>query len=280
MAEKPGKDVVARSGDDRFPLLAGGSEASVELRELMEENLGGGGLGVFDLDRVTVPAGGGTTWELEGVDGPESTRSLEGVVVAWTSPRAYWSRSLDDPESEGGSPPDCVSDDSVLGYGAFGVGSVAHPSGECATCPMNEWGSDPRGGNAKACKEGRQLFMALPNRILPVSVSLAPTSIQPLRKYFLRLAGGGLPYYSVVTRLELERVDGGQIKYSVVKPTKGDTLDEATRRAAKEYGRALKEQLASTSAARRLSNVEEVVPRPDASPDAARQGEDSPSAQL
>lgn len=29
----------------------------------------------------------------------------------------------------------------------------------CATCPLNEWGSDPKGGRGKACKETRRLVV-------------------------------------------------------------------------------------------------------------------------
>ena len=30
---------------------------------------------------------------------------------------------------------------------------------DCGTCPLNEWGSDPRGGRGKACKETRRLII-------------------------------------------------------------------------------------------------------------------------
>ena len=30
---------------------------------------------------------------------------------------------------------------------------------DCSTCPLNEWGSDPKGGRGKACKETRRLII-------------------------------------------------------------------------------------------------------------------------
>jgi hypothetical protein len=38
----------------------------------------------------------------------------------------------------------------------------------CATCPLNEWGSDPKGGRGKACKETRRLV------VLPADAAESP----------------------------------------------------------------------------------------------------------
>ena len=83
--------------------------------------------------------------------------------------------------------------------------------------------------------------MLLPKRSLPVTVSLPVTSISPFRKYMLRLAGEGIPYYGVTTILGLRKIDGGgSIKYSVAEPRKGEVLDAETRAAAKHYGDGLR----------------------------------------
>ena len=121
------------------------------------------------------------------------------------------------------------------------LGSPENPEGLCENCPMNQWETAAGGGKGKACKEARLLFTLLPGRVLPVVVSVPPTSLQPVRKYLLRLAGEGTPFYGVTTKFSLHKVDGsGAIKYSIIDPAKGDMLTPEMRGQAKEYGVRLK----------------------------------------
>jgi hypothetical protein len=210
--------------------------------EVMRENLGEGGISPLDLDRVGIPAGGGTSWEVPTLEGSDSVREIQGIVVAWRSPRVYWSRPIE--ETGGGVQPDCSSDDGVFGRGMYGKDSDDNPSGRCDQCPMDQWGSDPReDSRAKACKEMRSLFVLRPNTVLPIVVSLPPTSILPLRKYFMRLVGHSVPYYGAVTRLGLERVQSGGFTWSVAEPSLVRVLDEAELAASKAYSTAFQASL-------------------------------------
>lgn len=223
----------------KYPVLSGEGDGG-DITEIIAENFGDDGISPFDLDRVAMPAGGGTTWEVPSLDGELALKTLEGVIVAWTKPRVFWEVSLDDQEGDA-QPPDCSSDDGEYGDGQYGRGSELHPSGDCASCPMNQWGSASGDRKGKGCKETRLLFMLLEDGLLPVTVSLPPTSIQPLRKYFLRLASGRVPFYGVTTKLSLRKVDGsGAIKYAVVEPALGERLDPDLKAAAKEYGETFK----------------------------------------
>ena len=107
-----------------------------DLQEIIADNLGGEQITPFDLDRVTVPAGGALSWEVPTLDGEESVKEIEGIVIYWRTARAYWEQGLD--ESGGGSPPDCSSDD-----GQIGIGTIAATvqGGQCSACPMNQFGS-------------------------------------------------------------------------------------------------------------------------------------------
>lgn len=63
-----------------------------------------------------------------------------------------------------------------------------------------------------------------------------PSSVKPARQYFLRLASKGVPCYSVITKLVLEKTKNGQgIVYSKAALTAGGRLtpEQATR--AKQY---------------------------------------------
>lgn len=230
-------------GPDMFPALY--VEEGSDLSEALQENFGGEGIQPGDLERVTVPAGGALSWEVPTIDGEgDSVKTLEGVIVSWARPRAYWDRDLE--ETGGGQPPDCTSDDGVHGSGMYGPGSEDNPTGACETCPMNEWGSG-RDGRGKACKEMRVLYLLQEGNVLPVTVTLPPTSIAPLRRYMLRLANQGIPYYGVVTKLALEKVTG-QYTYSVVKPSIASRLDKTVQGRAKEYGEMIRGAVSGTAA--------------------------------
>lgn len=206
--------------------------------ELMRENVGAGGVSVFDLDRVRIPAGGGITWEVPSLEGPEAVKTIDGIIVHWREPRAYWRESFS--TTGGGTPPDCSSDD-----GLFGVGD---PGGACARCPNAVFGSavDDKGEAAKgqACKQMRLLFMLRQGDLLPLAMFLPPTSITPLRQYFMRLTSKGRPYYSVVTRLALDqKTSGGNIKYSVARPEVAALLDAVDVEKVKTYGASIRDTL-------------------------------------
>lgn len=231
-----------------YPVLAG--EQSGELMLALRENFGEDGPGVNDFDRIQIPGGGGTAWEVPTLEGTDSARQIQGIVVAWKSPRAFWSKDADEGPAQ---PPDCASDEGDFGNGAFGPGSAENPSGRCEECPMNEWGSQEiidmangkgeTGSRAKACKEMRQLFLIRPGTILPVVVTLPPTSIQPLRKYFLRLANEGTAYYGVVTELSLKQQQSGSMRWSTVELKMVRKLDAAELSAVKDYSDTIKASL-------------------------------------
>lgn len=225
--------------DSKFPVLAGGADGALAI---LRENVGEGGVTPADLDRITIPAGGGTAWDVP--DG-DPTRVLSGVIVAWQPSRSYWVHQLGDDDGESGAPPDCSSADAKLGNGEFGPGSEGNPTGECTNCPMDRFGSGR--GNSKACKEQRRIFMLTEGSILPVQVSLPPTSIQPLRKYMIRLAGRGKRFSDVVTDLSLKQVKGDNT-YSVAEPRLGGELSDAQKAAARTYGATIEAQLAAYAA--------------------------------
>lgn len=228
--------VLVGKDDPRFEILAAEQGGDDDVQAIIRDNFGDEGISPADLDRVKMPSGGGTAWEVPTLDGDESMKTLEGVIVAWAPPRVMWTIPLDDQKGDP-EPPDCSSDDGKVGNGLYGIGSEHHPTGDCTTCPMNEWGSAGEDRAGKKCKETRLLYVLLEGGLLPITVSLPPTSIQPLRKYFLRLASSRVPFYGVVTKLALKRVDGqGAIKYAVVEPTVGDRLTPELRAAAKAYG--------------------------------------------
>lgn len=208
------------------------------IAKIVQDNFGDEGFNPGDLDRYHVQPGGVTRW-INGDD--EESDTLTGVAVLWGVTRAWWEKPRDEAGDET-QPPDCASADGKYGIGRFGKletrepGSdmSVHPSGACEDCPMNQWESGK--GRSKACKEQRQIWLLLEGSILPVRVTLPPTSIGPWRKYMTRVAGQGKSYYAVVTELSLERKRMGGNQVAVVKAKKVRDLDPAEVRAAEGYG--------------------------------------------
>ncbi len=60
--------------------------------------------------------------------------------------------------------------------------------------------------------------MLLQDSMIPVLVRAPATSIQPLKQYFKRLAGGKKSYLAVLTSLALIKQKSGNIDYSQIEP--------------------------------------------------------------
>lgn len=254
-ADKPGTALATFDpSTSNFPVLFG-TDGEGSVAQVIEDNFGDEGFSPADLDRVKIPSGGGTSWEIPDED---PTRIIEGVIVYKQPTRSFWFKGRGE-DGEEDSPPDCWSGDGKTGVGVFGAGSKDNPSGECEGCPMNVFGSSTRGsGNGKACKEQLQLFLLQKDAILPLQLALPPTSLKPFRKYMTRLASKGKSYMAVVTKLGLEVQKGGGQTYSVVAPSRGDDLDPAEAIAARGYGATMGAYLQQAAEARARAADNEV----------------------
>ena len=192
------KETAIEVAESPYLVLKNGSN----IVEVVEENLGSEGVSSYDLDRVKIPAGGATAFEVPTLEGEESVKEIEGIIIFWKTARAYW------PEKFNGenNPPQCSSVDGEVGQGT--------PGGYCSKCPLAQFGS-AENGKGQACKQMRQLFIVRENDILPLVLTLPPTSIKPAKQYFMRLASKGIKYTHAVTKITLEKAKSGEgITYS------------------------------------------------------------------
>lgn len=195
--------------------------------EALRSNLEGEILSPMDLDRVVIPAGGGTAFSIPTLEGEESSQEIIGVITAIQNCRAYWSSEF----SGSGTPPDCVSEDAITGVG--------DPGGVCQRCHMAEFGSDSR-GKGQSCKQIKRLFLLRPTSMLPLVVNLPPTSLRPATRYLLRLAGSGLKYQGAVTRITLEKTKNSDgIAYSTAVFALAAKLDPGQAVAMEEYTKSI-----------------------------------------
>ncbi len=153
-------------------------------------------LDLFDI--VKSPSGGSTVFEVPGLSGSEAAKELTGIVLDYTTPRAYW----DTPDPVEGTPPVCLSQNSI----------ISHDGKSCALCPYNDFGSKDGESNAKACKESVLLFLLRPNSIIPLLVRVPVTSKPRFLKYSTRLLSTLTPISSVVTKITLEKATSKQGK--------------------------------------------------------------------
>lgn len=204
-----------------------------ELREIFGANQGGDEINQSDLERIKIPSGGGLFWELPSLEGPQSEKEFNAIVVAWKKSRSYWENKY----SGGGEKPDCRSTD-----GIYGIGS---PGGECDKCYLSKWEND----QPPACIDQRVLFLLFEDSTLPMIFVLPPTSIPVMRKYFVKLTSRKIPHWAVITSFKLEKVTNpaGQ-PYSRIIPTLVKVLEREDRQKMLQYSEMIKGLVQKTHA--------------------------------
>ena len=188
-------------------------------------------LDLFDI--VKSPSGGSTVFSVPGLSGEEPAKELMGIVLDYTTPRAYW----DTPDPVEGTPPVCLSQNSI----------ISEDGKACAHCPFNTFGSK----DGEACKESVLLFLLRPNNIIPLLVRVPVTSKPRFLKYSTRLLSTLTPISSVVTRITLEKATSKQGKpYALFNFEAVGTLSPEEAAQAKAFGQQFME----------IVNVAQLVP--------------------
>lgn len=191
----------------------------------IRDNLGASRINANQFDRISFPVSGAQVWEIPGILGNEFVPVLEGIIIHWENRRVYWQGEYSGQKTL----PDCYSPDGMRGIG--------NPGGECDLCPLAEFGSAARGAG-QACKAIRRVFLVQPGEILPVLISIPPTNVNALSKFFLRLTSKNIPYYGVTVSLGLDRYTtrSGQTVSMIVPQVTG--ILDAERRAEVEVYKA------------------------------------------
>lgn len=216
--------ITADQFSKQWPVLSPQSEAA----QLIRSNLSGEDVGIGDLDRIKVPAGGATTWTVPSIEGDKSEKVLEGIIIHVARRRAYWESA-----NPSGDPPTCSSTDCITGIG--------DPGGDCESCPFNQFGSAVKqcggAGRGKACKESTLLFLLRSGHNLPEVVVTPPGSLKSVKQYRLKLP---VPYYACVTRLSLKKSQNkDNIAFAEIVPEYAGPLDPTMADFVKRYAQAL-----------------------------------------
>lgn len=191
--------------------------------DLIRNNLKNQPLSFDFFDVVKSPSGGSTVFSVPGLAGDEPAKELVGIVLDYTTPRAYW----DTPDPVEGTPPTCLSQNSI----------ISQDGKACARCPYNDFGSKDGDSNAKACKESVLIFLLRPNNIIPLLVRVPVTSKPRFLKYSTRLLSSLTPISSVVTKITLEKATSkGGKPYALFSFEAVAALSEEEAAQAKKFG--------------------------------------------
>jgi len=167
------------------------SEDAMTPEELAEETKGMR----FDYPRIKIPSGGILQFELPNLDDPSEplySKTIQAILLHQHSLNSYWS----DP-SISGVAPDCTAPDGENGFG--------NPGGNCAACPLNQWGSG-EAGRGKACKSTRRLYILTKESAIPWILSLPVTSIKSFWDFYkLSFLAAGRSSTSALIEIGLTR---------------------------------------------------------------------------
>ena len=157
------------TGQQQFLLPAMTMDSDFTAEELAEDMDGM----QMNFPRVKIPSGGSLQFEIPtgDPDNPDYAKTLTGIILFNHPNNAYWPEG---DANDDNATPLCSSTDGKLGVGT--------PGGSCAVCAMNQFGSaaERRG---KACKNMRVLYLLRSGELVPLQLSLPPTSLKPFRQF-------------------------------------------------------------------------------------------------
>lgn len=158
--------------------------------EELEENFAGLS---FTPDRIKIPAGGGTVFEVPGdEDDNDVVKDLHCVILFHHPMYAFYEGKY-----QGGNElPQCSSFDGVHGIGK--------PGGLCASCPYNNFGTAAE-GSGKACRNKRSLYLIREGEMFPQVLTLPTGSLKEFSKYLKRQMSKGRKLAGVVTKISLKK---------------------------------------------------------------------------
>ena len=174
---------------------------------------------MMSFPRIKIPGGGSTQFEVpsENPQKPDYLPSIEGIIIYNHNTNAYWEEGA---EFDMNASPMCSSPDGKTGYG--------DPGGACATCPYNQYDTDPNGGRGKACKNMRSLYILQHDKLMPINLLLPPTSLKEYSNFVQNaFIMRKRPLWGSLVHIELRKVANGSNNYAVAVFTRvGDFTGE------------------------------------------------------
>lgn len=188
---------------------------------------------VRDFTKLKVPSGtSAAVFCLESIDGEQTPATIDCIILEMQPINVYF----DTPYDGTVVPPTCVANDGITGIGT--------PGGDCARCPLNEFGTG-KDGQGKACSNRRHLLALIQGEIFPLFINVPPTSVKALRTYILNVIKKTLAPSEVITKIGLKKVTSNtNMPYYEMDFSYVATLDENQLAIVQKYQESLSGMLA------------------------------------
>lgn len=144
-----------------------------------------------------------TTDGLEIVEGEPPVKELTGVIILNKKINTYYEGVYNPNDIQ---PPTCFSTDGVLPSP-----SIQKPQNKtCVGCPKSEWGTNSM-KSGKACANRQPIFILRSREDggefayadIPRVISISPSSLKEVRKFFMDVTERGVAYWKVATKISV-----------------------------------------------------------------------------
>lgn len=158
-------------------------------------------------------------------DGTTNPGPLAAVILDWTNSHAYWETVFG--KGKAASPPVCYVVSKDLTNMRPNPNSPKPQAPSCEECRFNEFNTAPVGGG-KACKQARRLLIIAADAKetdTPLTLDTSPGGIKVFDAYIESLATIHKVHpLMVVTKIEFNPQNNGQLKFSIQAPLDKDKL--------------------------------------------------------
>lgn len=138
-------------------------------------------------------------------DGTSHQGPLKAIILDYINTRTYYTGVYN---ANNIVPPRCYAANKVI-EDLTPSESVSEPMAEtCASCSMNQWGSDPQGGKGKACKSGVRLMLVaadIPSNAEPLALDITPTGMRSWNALLAHLSARNLTPMQAVVEIGLNQ---------------------------------------------------------------------------
>jgi len=146
----------------------------------------------------------------------ESVPSIQGLILAVRAAR--WLPAAAAPDDAAPPPTQCELAAPGQGRWVLEPDNPLSPTEprECATCPMNQWGSAGGGRRGKACREKRLLLVLRDGEAIPIVVVAPPTSLAAVARFVTRVAARRLHLPQVTVRMTVQPTRRGAEEWGLL----------------------------------------------------------------
>lgn len=148
------------AGGATLPATVGGASTAIALPADLQAKLAAAAKDIAAKERPSVSRIGLRAGVITYGGNPVKGNALSVIVLAAGHKNAYYDKPFDPNNLQN---PACfalsITGEDMQAHENVPEDNVPGESRSCKDCPLHQWGSDPRGGRGKACKETRRVVL-------------------------------------------------------------------------------------------------------------------------